>query len=100
MQHVNIPPDVVFEEIGRLVRCPQHWRIPTMPGRHNYRRRLIAVALHTVNSALSCNPFAFRMRSAHVEEAHLLMISSTWDVTDRSFVNRTPRIFSSETLSI
>src|SRR6218665_2406391 len=29
-----------------------------------YRRRLIAVALHTVNSALSCNPFALRMRSA------------------------------------
>src|SRR6218665_2928327 len=39
-----------------------------------YRRRLIAVALHTVNSALSCNPFALRMRSAYVEEAHLLMI--------------------------
>src|SRR6218665_1937482 len=65
-----------------------------------YRRRLIVVALHTVNSALSCNPLALRMRSAYVEEAHLLMISSTWDVTYRSFVNRTPRIFSSETLSI
>src|SRR6218665_2213994 len=65
-----------------------------------YGRRLIVVALHTVNSALSCNSFALRMRSAYVEEAHLLMISSTWDVTDRSFVNRTPRIFSSETLSI
>src|SRR6218665_2409068 len=63
-----------------------------------YRRRLIAVALHTVDSALSCNPFALRMRSAYVEEAHLLMISSTWDVTDRSLVNRTPRIFSSNPL--
>src|SRR6218665_206139 len=70
-----------------------------MPGRHN-RRRLIVVALHTVNSALSFNPFALRMRSSYVEEAHLLMISFTWDVTDMSLVNRTPRIFSSETLSI
>src|SRR6218665_989288 len=65
-----------------------------------YRRRLIMVALHTVNSALSRNSFALRMRSAYVEEAHLLMKSSTWDVTDRSLVNRTPRIFSSEILSI
>src|SRR6218665_808107 len=70
-----------------------------MPGRH-YRRRLIVVALHTVNSTLSCNPFALTIRSAYVEEAHLLMISSTWVVTDRSLVNKPPRIFSSETLSI
>jgi|SRR6218665_2059180 len=61
-----------------------------------YRRWLIVVALHRVNSALSCNPFALRMRSAYVE----LMISSTCDVTDRSLVNRTPRIFNSETRSI
>src|SRR6218665_3118088 len=31
-----------------------------------YRKRLIVVALHSVNSALSCNPFALRMRSAYV----------------------------------
>src|SRR6218665_595956 len=69
-----------------------------------YRRRAQTAdrgrIAYTVNSALSCNPFALRMRSAYVEEAHLLMISSTWDVTDRSLVNRTPRIFSLETLSI
>src|SRR6218665_3648420 len=51
-----------------------------------YRRRLIVVALHTVISALSCNSFALRMGSAYVEEADLLMISSTWDVTDSSLV--------------
>jgi len=41
-----------------------------------YRRWLIMVALHTVNSALSCNPFDIKMRSAYIEEAHLLMMSS------------------------
>src|SRR6218665_3403325 len=42
---------------------------------------LIVVELHTVNSSLSCNQFALRMRSTYVEEEHLLMMSSTWDVT-------------------
>ena len=65
-----------------------------------YRGRLIVVALHTVNSALSSNPFALRMRRAYKEEAHLLMMSSTWEVIDKSLLKRIPRILSCETRSI
>src|SRR6218665_2619429 len=72
----------------------------TPPCRAAYRRRLIVVALHTVNGALCSNPFALKMRSAYIETAQFLMISSTWEVTDQSLVIRTQRIFSSETFSI